>query len=193
MKNKFVYGVGINDADYFVQPRVNGKVLWCPYYRRWLNMLKRCYSAKEHEKRPTYIGCTVCAEWIYFSKFKAWMITQDWEDNQLDKDILIAGNKVYSPEACVFVDSTINNFTTDCRGARGEYPIGVYFEKSAGKLRAQCRNPFTNKREWLGYFTNPEQAHLAWKTRKHELSCQLADSEYVTDDRVSLALRNRYL
>ncbi len=101
MKKKgIVYGIGINDADYVV---VN-----CLYYRKWKQMLRRCYSSNFHVKNPSYIGCIVCEEWKHFSNFKMWMMSQDWEGKELDKDILYAGNKMYSPDKCVFVDKEVN-------------------------------------------------------------------------------------
>mgnify|MGYP001117231448 CR=1 FL=1 len=154
-------------------------------------MLKRCYSGKYHERKPTYRGCTVCEDWHTFSNFRDWMENQDWEGKHLDKDLLISGNKEYGPETCVFVTSVVNLFTTDSCNSRGEYPIGVYWQQD--KFTARCSNPFTGEREWLGRFDCPDQAHLAWKKRKHELACQLAESEYVTDERVAQALRTRYL
>jgi len=36
------------------------------------------------------------------------MERQDWEGKHLDKDILIPGNKIYSPDRCIFVSSLIN-------------------------------------------------------------------------------------
>lgn len=30
MNKKFVYGWGINDANYVVCPRIDGKIVWCP-------------------------------------------------------------------------------------------------------------------------------------------------------------------
>ena len=189
---KLVFGVGINDADYAVKPTVNGNRVWCPYYRKWFDMLARCYSAKYHKIQPTYIGCTVCEDWIYFSRFRAWMETQDWEGKQLDKDFLFSGNKVDSPSSCVFVDQVVNKFITDHGAKRGEWPIGVCFDKPTGKFRALCCNPFTSKKEHLGRFIDPIQAHQAWKNRKHDLAVQLAESEYVTDERVAEALRGRY-
>jgi hypothetical protein len=194
---KPVYGVGINDSDYVTErkEKVNGKwkVLWkCPYYCRWRDMLARCYSEKYQERYPTYKGCTVIDEWLLFSNFKRWMEKQDWEGKDLDKDLLVEGNKVYSPETCVFVPQLVNSFLIDCGAIRGEYPIGVSWRKALSKLQAYCRNPFTKKLEHLGYFLDPDEAHEAWKKRKHELACQLADSEYVTDDRIKEVLRNKY-
>lgn len=191
MAKKLVCGVGINDADYAVRPRVNGKQVMCPFYQVWGHMLQRCYSEKYQSRQPTYIGCYVCDEWLTFSNFKSWMMMQDWQGKQLDKDLLVNGNKVYSPENCVLVSGITNSFTTDRGAFRGEWPIGVSFHERNGKFEAHCNNPFTKKLEHLGCFSYPEQAHLAWKKRKHELACRLAELQ--TDERASNALRTRYL
>ena len=188
--NKLVCGVGINDADYPVSPRVNSKKIKCPFYRRWENMLKRCYSAVDQAKRPTYIGCTVCDEWLTFSNFKMWMEGQEWQGKQLDKDLLVEGNRVYSPDTCVFIDIMTNSFTIDCGAARGSWPIGVILHKYNGRFSARCSNPFSKEQEHLGYFACPQEAHKAWLARKHELACQLADLQ--SDVRVAQALRLRY-
>ena len=196
-RHKLVYGVGINDADYNVQ--VSGhkegkktKVWICPYYNIWKHMLMRCYSEKYKLKRPTYEGCTVCDEWKLFSKFKAWMETQNYKGRQLDKDLLKVGNKVYCPEYCIFVDNMVNSFVTDSGATRGEWLLGASWHKRDGKFQSRCRNPFTNREEYLGSFLTELEAHLAWKARKHELACELADSDLVTDERLAEALRNRY-
>ena len=197
-RNNLIYGVGINDADYTINKCINtvdgGKINWrCHYYDTWKGMLRRCYSSKFHQKRPSYIGCSVCDEWLTFSNFKAWMELQDWEGKQLDKDLLKEGNKVYSPEHCIFVDSKINTFVIDRGNDRGECMIGVNWHKRHGKYISKCSNPFTGKREHLGLFNNELDAHLAWKARKHELSCQLANSEYCNDPRLAQALKVRYI
>lgn len=188
---KLICGVGVNDADYVVRPTIKGKESWCPFYSKWQSMLKRCYSEKCQTKNPTYIGCSVCKEWLTFSNFKSWMEKQDWEGKELDKDLLVQGNRLYSPEKCIFIDKIVNIFTIDRGNDRGEWPIGVSLHKSSGKLKAQCGNPFTKKYEHLGLFSSPQQAHQAWRKRKHELACQLADLQ--TDERVANALRTRYL
>ena len=201
MKNgKSVFGVGINNADYIVQKKetigcVDGKQkqksVWiCPFYRTWKSMLKRCYSTKYQEGFPTYKGCSVSEEWLTFTSFKNWMETQDWQDKQLDKDLLFEGNKVYSSDTCVFVSGIVNNFTLDSGAARGEWLIGVNWDKREGKFRSSCRNPFTKKREHLGYFTSEQEAHQAWLKRKLYLAKELAAIQ--TDPRVAEALIDRY-
>lgn len=194
------YGIAINDAGYVVNKweiigYVNGKrkrkLVWrCPYYRVWADMLQRCYSAKYQERKPTYKGCTVSDDWLTFSNFKAWMEKQDWEGKHLDKDILLEGNKVYSAETCVFVTPVTNTFTSDCGAARGEWLIGVSWDKTENKLQSGCHNPFTKKREHLGRFDCERQAHEAWRKRKLELAHELAAIQ--TDPRVAKALIDRY-
>lgn len=195
-----VQGVGINDADYvvkvwetigYVNGRQNQKLIWiCPYYSVWSDMLKRCYSSKYQEKRPTYKGCTVSDEWLTFSKFRGWMEKQEWEGMQLDKDLLFEGNKIYSADTCVFVTSVVNSFASDSGATRGEWPIGVYWHKATSKFISRCSNPFTKKQEHLGLFGCPHEAHKAWLKRKLELAHDLAAIQ--TEERVAKALIERY-
>lgn len=197
--SKLVYGVGINDADYATHKwetiEVNGKqkqklVWYCPYFRVWHSMLQRCYSSEYQERNPTYKGCSVSKEWLTFSNFKLWMDVQDWEGLQLDKDLLFEGNKVYRDKTCVFVTRMVNMFTTDRVNNRGEWLIGVCWDKFANKFKSQCSNPFTKKSEHLGLFTCEQEAHQAWLKRKLELATLLAAEQ--TDKRVGKALISRY-
>lgn len=197
---RLVCGVGINDADYVVTKwetiryadgKKKQRLVWvCPYYRTWNNMLNRCYSVKYKDKNPTYKDCAVTREWLTFSNFRAWMVAQDWEGMQLDKDLLVEGNKAYSDKTCVFVSKAVNLFTTESGASRGEWMIGVNWNKSAGKFSASCSNPFTNKQENLGYFACEEEAHQTWLKRKLELAYLLAAEQ--TDERVAKALIERY-
>lgn len=199
MNNKLVCGIGINDADYVISNKksviVNGKrkqkLVWtCPYYTRWHDMLVRCYDDKAQKKRPTYIGCSVCEEWLTFSNFKAWMEKQDWEGKQLDKDLLVKGNKIYSPETCCFIPMQINLFMTDNRRNTDGYPPGVSWHKMSGKFQVRCNNPFSKSEEYLGLYDNPETAHRAWLARKLEIAHELA--MMVPDPKIKLALIERY-
>jgi hypothetical protein len=187
MKNKLVYGVGLNDVDEPARLESGRK---CPIYAAWFNMLTRCYNAAYQRERPTYTGCSVAPEWLKFSAFRTWMQRHDWQGKQLDKDILFPGNKVYSHDACVFVPSALNSFLTDRGRDQGDFPIGVCWHQDAGKFVSRCSNPFTGKRERLGYFDSPVPAHEAWRARKHEHAIRYADQQ--TDPRVAAALRTRF-
>lgn len=198
-KKALVYGVGINDADYAVTEwetvEVDGvrkkKMVWyCPYHRTWSDMLKRCYSESYQKRKSTYKGCSVCEEWLTFSNFRAWMEKQDWKGKELDKDFIVEGNKVYSPETCVFISGMLNKFFLSSGASRGEWMIGVYWNKGVGKFQSLCSNPFLNKQECLGYFDNELDAHLAWKEKKHQLAQRYATKQ--TDERVIEALLTRF-
>lgn len=194
-----VYGVGINDSEttiakyktIFLENGTKAKraVWFCPFHKKWQAMLERCYSPRWHKKQPTYVGCTVCEEWKYFSNFRSWMETQDWEGKQLDKDILIEGNKVYSPETCVFVDQKVNKFLTERGNDRGRYMLGVHI-KPSGLYFACCNSVVTNKQVYLGAYQTEKEAHLVWL--EYKLSQAIILAEEQTDERVSKALINRY-
>jgi hypothetical protein len=203
-KNKLVFGVGINDAEYSINHRitvgrVNGKQvqkeLWkCPYYVKWADMLKRCFSEKYKAKYPTYQDCTCVPEWVYFSKFRQWVDEQpnkDWQNCELDKDLLVCDNKVYGPETCVFINKQVNYFTLSKKGQRGQFMLGVVGITPSGKYRSGCQSPFTKSRRGCDTRHATElEAHKAWQAKKHEYACQLADLQ--EDPRVAEALRQRY-
>lgn len=183
-----LYGVGINDAGYLITKEmlINGKkeTVWrCPYYFRWTGMLGRCYSSKLKKRHPTYKDVTVCKEWLIFSNFRKWMEKQDWEGKCLDKDLLVYGNKVYSPDTCIFISHEVNSLLLKSDGTRGVLPLGVrYTKKSKGMLNERTK-PYsaqvTNRREnkkyvHLGYFSTPEEAHKAWQLGKCELIISVA-------------------
>lgn len=59
-RRTLIYGVGINDSEYKTQ---GVGVQTCPFYVKWKDMLRRCYSEEMLNKRPTYRGTIVCSEW----------------------------------------------------------------------------------------------------------------------------------
>lgn len=184
MRDKFVCGVGINDADYVVKPTVDGKRACCEFYCSWREMIRRCYSTKWQEKNPTYIGCTVCEEWLTFSNFKSWMEKQDWKGKQLDKDVIYSNNKKYSPDTCVFISPSLNKLLTDRAASRGAFPLGVNWNKGNKKFVSQIR--VNGKNSYLGYFVTYQAAHAAWQQAKQETISYTAMHQ--TDERIKDAL-----
>jgi len=162
---KLVYGVGINDlrddpSHLSFRRNFQGQNSWtCPFYKKWKDVLKRCYSEKFLQKKPTYRGCSMCEEWKTFSNFMAWMKTQPWEGKELDKDILIPGNKLYSPETCVFVSPALNSLLgTRMRSTGGVRKCNKKFE---------ARVSLGHKSLSLGVFATVEQAKA--ERKKHLL------------------------
>ena len=81
-------------------------------YKYWASMLKRCYDKNFLKNHPTYQECSVCKEWHNFTNFRKWYIENSYNINEritLDKDILIKGNKIYSPNTCLLVPVDINS------------------------------------------------------------------------------------
>lgn len=191
---KSLYGIGINDAPYPVQlyEEVDGKikqVFMCPYYQKWKSMFSRCYSIKYQERCPSYIGCAVAEEWHYFMTFRKWMVEQDWEGKHLDKDLLNKGNKIYSPDTCIFIDAKVNLFINDKLSSDRELPVGVVFQTQIKRYQAKCNDVFGKNRH-LGCFGNPEEASIAYQQFKYEQAILLASMQ--TDPRVAQALLDRY-
>lgn len=151
-------------------------------FKKWRAMIVRCYGKDTKEKHPTYQNCDVCDEWLNYQNFKKWFEENyyeiDGEKMYLDKDILIKGNKIYSPETCVFVNKKINNLFTKSDKARGDYPIGVFklSEEKGGKYGSQCKLSTKNSRH-LGYFDTPEEAFYAYKVAK-ENEIKLTADQY---------------
>lgn len=148
-------------------------------------MIRRCYDPKLHAKYHTYVNCTLSDEWLTFSSFKTWMKKQKWEGMDLDKDLLKPGNKLYSPESCVFVPQELNKLLTDGACKRGEWPIGVTFNKRAHMFKAYCRS--NGRLKHLGYFNTPEEASEVYKAFKSNHVKEIAEG-YKSNTRLYRAL-----
>lgn len=149
-----------------------------PEYSTWVRMFQRCYDEATLKRTPTYNGCTVCEEWHNFQNFAKWYNKNYYkienEQMHLDKDILVKGNKIYSPETCCFVSERINNLFVKCDKARGELPIGVSYSKKNRNFSCQCRNG-SGKNIHLGSFYNLNDAFNAYKIFKESLIRETAD------------------
>jgi hypothetical protein len=108
------------------------------------------------------------------------MKTQDWEGKALDKDILKPGNRVYSPDNCVFVPQEVNNLICNGVGNSCKYPQGVYFFKRTGKFQTYCT--VNGIRKHLGYFNTSEEAARAYNAAKSKEIRRVADLQ--TDTRI---------
>ena len=180
VKSRFkpsVYGVGYLGYEKTVDE--NGNTI--KSYVVWTHMLERCYYDECQKKHPTYRGCCVCEEWLNYSSFKKWFDDNYYEIEEeqmaLDKDILVKGNKIYSPDTCVFVPKNINTLFTKSNKVRGKYPIGVYFNKNAKKFMAYCSMLINGKKmkKYLGLYNTIEEAFNAYKEFKEKYIKQVAD------------------
>jgi len=83
-------------------------------YSCWASMVFRSFGPIFKKLNPTYKEVTMCNEFKDYYFFFDWFNENYYEvpgqRTALDKDILVPGNKVYSPEACVFLPACINTF-----------------------------------------------------------------------------------
>ena len=84
---------------------------------------------------------------------------------QLDKDLLIKGNKVYSEDSCIFIPKEINILLVKREALRGTHLIGVCWSKTNKAFMAQVSKN-KGKREHLGFFKTEIEAFNAYKTAK---------------------------
>lgn len=154
---------------------INGR--FTKHYNLWNAMLQRCYDPKYQQKYPTYRGCSVHDSWHNFQTFSAWLDKNyyeiEGEQMNLDKDILCKGNKIYSPDTCVFVPHKINLLFVKRDSKRGDLPIGVTEYKYGYRVYVGCNG----KQLKLGTFNTPHEAFLMYKLNK-ELVIQGIANEY---------------
>lgn len=174
-----VYGIGyFGNGNYKAQGKNKKNTT---EYSRWNKMIARCYDKKTILQHPSYIGCSVCSEWHNFQNFADWYKKNIWtteEYLQLDKDVLIKGNKIYSPNTCVLIPSKINSLFTKREKDRGIYPIGVFKHRENGTYIATSNNgngSNINGSVYLGSFNTPLEAFNAYKQFKESYIKQVAD------------------
>ena len=170
---ELIYGVGYNSKTFFKKYETDGS---SKAYDCWRGMLRRCYSEKERYKYPTYVEVSICDEWKDFQNFAKWFyanykkeVMKDWV---LDKDLIVKGSKIYSPETCCFIPQEINKIIIKSNRSRGEYPIGVF--KLNNRFIAQLSKN-SNRSKHISCEATPEEAFKVYKTAKEEYIKEVAN------------------
>ena len=182
---KLVCGVGTNDGKY--PTHLLGKIL--KEYDLWKCFLTRCYTSKYQEKFPTYAGCLVSENFQSYSYFYEWCQRQigfGVKGYQLDKDLILRENKVYSETTCVFLPQELNSLLTSRKKHRGNLPIGVCADR--GRFVVKCHTDKLSNH--VGYFDTPELAFQAYKEVKEAfIKAQAEKWKAFIDPRAYQALR----
>lgn len=175
-----ICGVGILGNKYKTT-MPNGKRI--KEYKSWRNIIQRSFSNKYKNKKSTYKNVTCCDEWLVFDNFYEWIHRQSnfdrWLNNNawhVDKDILMKGNKIYSPHTCCLVPQRVNSLFIKDNAIRVGLPIGV--RKHRNKYIAECHDAMNNKTKYLGIFDTPEEAFNAYKQYKENVIKQVAQTEF---------------
>ena len=184
-----VCGVGITGTKY--QPTING--VSTKEYELWGHMLQRCYSTTLKKQRPTYMGCEVSdnfKSYEYFYERCNEQIGFGNEDWQLDKDLLVKGNKVYNENVCIFIPNEINSLLTKREALRGEHLIGVSWSKTNKAFVARVSKN-KGKTEYLGYYNTELEAFNTYKQAKESFIKEQANKwKDKIDSRAYEALMN---
>ena len=133
-------------------------------YEKWSRMIGRCYDSEYQKKYPTYIGCSVDSRWHNFQVFAKWFYKYYHTDGlkyDLDKDIRVPDNKIYSSYTCMLVPARVNGFMTNIKTDNTSGYTGVSWDKANSKWRARIRIDGKNKH--LGYFTSIKDASVAYE------------------------------
>ncbi len=183
-----IYGVGVVGNELVIDNLGNLP----KEYKLWQDMLRRCYDDKFHSRFQTYVGCSVSENFKYYPYFKEWCNQQIGFGNegwQLDKDILVKGNKLYSEDTCCFVPREINYLFVNRRLHRGEYPVGVSYDKQRDKFVAGYS--VNGARKGLGRYDTIDEAFRVYKLAKESHIKQIAEAwKSSLDNRAYNALIN---
>lgn len=126
------------------QPPNNKKTKAC---QLWENIKNRCeyLPIKDELRFGKYSDVDSCPEWKDFQNFAKWFeeinnagyFHEGW---QLDKDLLVKGNKIYCPEFCTFLPEDINKALNTKSRNRGELPLGICYAYDSHNKVVNKRN-----------------------------------------------------
>jgi len=162
---KLVCGIGTNDLAYNTEKQIE-LGLTTPELR------KKCLEAWNDRLKAQKEGrATVCTEWLTYSNFAQWWLDTHIENWCIDKDWLVAGNKEYSPNNCVWIPNKINTLMNDGRKKNTGLPKGVsilqvkYKDKVYNYYQTKCN---VNNVQKCTTFDTPHEAHRQWQQLKIE-------------------------
>lgn len=160
--------------------KLNGKIV--KEYDTWRGMKRRCLDERFKKRCPAYKNVSCCDEWLLYENFYDWLHSQPNFDKWLngerwhvDKDILVKGNKIYSPETCCLVPLNVNGLFSRGNTNKNKLPIGV--NPHGAGFQASC-DDLHHKKIYLGTYNTIEKAFYAYKEYKESLIKQVAEIEY---------------
>lgn len=129
-------------------------------YKTWRGMLERCYCPKYQNKTSSYKGCSVSKEWFDFQVFAEWFYGNYIEGFELDKDIKLEGNRVYSQDSCLFVSKADNVIKANAKhytfiSPKGDV-VGIY------NMNEFCRNSELDSRGMIAVSKGRCRQYKGW-------------------------------
>ncbi len=130
--------------------------------------MRRSESLEYKTLKPTYKDCTVSENFKDFNYFHDWCLQQrgyGLDNFELDKDILIKGNKHYSEDACCLVPKQINMLFVFASDKKSNLPLGVSYNKSNGYYVSSVS---TGDGKIVRYSKTPDEAFIKYKEDKEK-------------------------
>jgi len=147
-----------------------------PVYLRWVNMMKRCYEVGGGANGSSYDDCSVHADWHNLQSFGDWVCSQpNWgqEEMDLDKDLLVRGNRIYGPVACLLIPRRLNYLLVRRTESKG-LPVGVH--RVGERYEAKCRSADSTYAT-LGRFSCPDEAFAVYRAYKESVIRLVAEEQ----------------
>lgn len=167
---KSVCGVGSLEGFTFEDEPSKNK-----YYDRWSGMIQRCYDEDYKNYRPEG---TVSDRWLKFinflddiEKIPGYLEMIEYPDLRwdIDKDLMIYGNQIYSLDTCCFIPDEINRYIAKYKHENKEYKfIGV---EPSGTLKfrsAVCLYKQNRKRYCVPTSEDKYEVHEGYWDKKME-------------------------
>ena len=185
---KTTYDIGYIGYNYDCKCKDSKKL-----FKIWSGLVQRCFDPLWKTRHKCYELTTCSEDFLCAANFITWSksqigynsIDESGKPFALDKDILLKGNTVYSPDTCVFVPREINNLILSNRKVRGNLPIGV----TSAEVRFRARVSINNKEVALGVFETSNEAFQAYKEAKERHIKEVANKwKDRIDQRVYYAL-----
>lgn len=143
-------------------------------YGTWRGAVQRTITDNYGKRmaRNVYKDATLCSEWYNFQNFCRFVCENSYYQVgfQLDKDLLVRGNKHYSPDTCCFLPLELNGVICSDFENKNGLPIGVNRKGDYYEAALSCRG----KRKRIGAYDTTEEASAAYVVAKEAYIKELA-------------------
>lgn len=164
------------DGQWVKTITLNGKRFETRAYKLWRNVKRRTYANGVTQRRhPTYVGVSLSENFENFQFFAEWCNMQvgyGVEGFELDKDLLVKGNRVYGEHTCVFLPKKINCALIRPSDRENGSFIGTSVSGDKYAAFASDGNGATLR---LGLYGTRWEAFLAYKQYKENYLKKLAE------------------
>lgn len=189
---KKVRGIGINDTELSgpaCTKRDNlGKKSNYLDYQIWYGMLVRATDEEYKAVTPAYSQASVSEDWLIRSNFKKWYMAHsvffDLEGLrlELDKDLLVPGNKMYSADTCALIPQYLNVAFNSGVDSATNLPMWVSYRKRNKDMLNDLKKPYrasltrgNGEFVHVGYFSEVKDAHQAAQQMKISFLYEILD------------------